>query len=241
MSKFIHSVCKKWLEICWRTCPADSLALCGMDQFWLLLGFSEQLGTLNRFVVAEILVIGGGFYSRLNSKLGMIIPVVEKEAPVIDDLILRLWYVFVFYEFWWLRNWLRNWFQGFCLGSHMRSSWMLILKNCGEGARAKVFSRSHGQTQRVSFDTIDAFYCFIRWSRRADSQLYATVLEKGLSQYEENLMINQRRIVGRTWNMITKIILLWLERFSTDYIQKCVMEAIFCNGYNYRNEGFEKF
>ncbi|WZZ73370.1 hypothetical protein YC2023_084740 [Brassica napus] len=190
-----------------------------MDQFWLLLGFSEQLGTLNRFVVAEILVIGGGFYSRLNSKLGMIIPVVEKEAPVIDDLILRLWYVFVFYEFWWLRNWLRNWFQGFCLGSHMRSSWMLILKNCGEGARAKVFSRSHGQTQRVSFDTIDAFYCFIRWSRQADSQLYATVLEKGLSQYEENLMINQRRIVGRTWNMITKIILLWLERFSTDYIQ----------------------
>ncbi|KAF2533216.1 hypothetical protein F2Q70_00031438 [Brassica cretica] len=61
-----------------------------MDQFWLLLGFSEQLGTLNRFVVAEILVIGGGFYSRLNSKLGMIIPVVEMEAPVIDDLILRL-------------------------------------------------------------------------------------------------------------------------------------------------------
>ncbi|KAF2554219.1 hypothetical protein F2Q68_00035844 [Brassica cretica] len=100
-----------------------------MDQFWLLLGFSEQLGTLNRFVVAEILVIGGGFYSRLNSKLGMIIPVVEMEAPVIDDLILRL--------------------------CHMRSSWMLVLENCGEEARAKVFSRSHGQTQRVSFDTID--------------------------------------------------------------------------------------
>lgn len=135
-------------EICWRTCHADSLALGGMDRFGLFLGFSEQLGNLNRFVLVEILVIGGGFYFRLNSKLGMVILVVDMDAPVIDVLNLRLWYVFGFSEFWWLRKWLSNCFQEFCLASCMRSFWMLVLEKCGEGARAKV----HRNLIRLIYD-----------------------------------------------------------------------------------------